>query len=181
MAEKQTGMGRHLFLAVLCTVLAPTLVGGCGQLNGAARARSAFAEANDLFGQGSYQASLERYGRIGAEHPLTRDRVLFETGIIHAYPKNAQRDYQKALDCFQELVKDYPESAYRQNSETMIFTISNVALKDRTIAAQQAKIEAPSRRSKAGKTRFSPFRSRSSRSNGSILPLCSRRGRPTGS
>ena len=139
MAEKPTRMGKHLFLAVICTVLAPILMSGCG---GAYKAKSAFAEANDLFSQGNYQASLDRYERIGEEQPLTRERVLFEMGIIYAYPKNEQRDYQKALECFQKLIKDYPESVYRQNSETMIFTINNVVLKDSTIAAQQTKIEA---------------------------------------
>jgi murein L,D-transpeptidase YafK len=63
-------------------------------------------------------------------------------GIIHSHPKNEQKDYQKALECFQKLIKDYPESEYRQNSEMMIFSINNVAIKDRTIAAQQTQIEA---------------------------------------
>ena len=43
---------------------------------------------------------------------------------------------------FQTLIRDYPESTYRQNSETLIFTINNVTLKDRTIATQQTRIEA---------------------------------------
>ncbi len=62
-------------------------------------------------------------------------------GIIYAHPKNEQKDYQKSLECFQKLVKDYPGSEYRQNSEMMIFNINNVALKDKTIAAQQTQIE----------------------------------------
>ena len=69
------------------------------------------------------------------------DRGLFEMGIIYAHPKNEQKDYQKSLECFQKLIKDYPESEYRQNSEMMIFNIRNVALKDKTIAAQQMQIE----------------------------------------
>lgn len=130
-------MVKQLFLIFIGIVLAS----GCSPFSGAFQARSAFEEANALFGQGSYPAALERYARIAEEHPLTRDRVLFEMGIIHAHPKNGQRDDQKALDSFQTLIKDYPESAYRQNSETMIFTITNGALKDRTIATLQSKIE----------------------------------------
>jgi murein L,D-transpeptidase YafK len=62
-------------------------------------------------------------------------------GIIYAHPKNEQKDYQKSLECFQKLIKDYPGSEYRQNSEMMIFNIRNVALKDKTIAAQQMQTE----------------------------------------
>jgi lipoprotein-anchoring transpeptidase ErfK/SrfK len=76
------------------------------------------------------------------KHPAAGDRVLFEMGIIYAYPGNEQKDYQQSLECFQKLIKDYPGSGYRKDSELMIFTINNVIVKDRTIAAQQAQIEA---------------------------------------
>jgi murein L,D-transpeptidase YafK len=95
-----------------------------------------------LFDQGNYRASLNKYEQILGKYPTKGDRVLFEMGIIHSHPKNEQKDYQKALECFQKLIKDYPESEYRQNSEMMIFSINNVAIKDRTIAAQQTQIEA---------------------------------------
>jgi murein L,D-transpeptidase YafK len=45
------------------------------------------------------------------------------------------------MECFQKLIKEYPASEYRQNSEMMIFNIRNVVLKDTTIAAQQVQIE----------------------------------------
>lgn len=142
MSEQQAGIGKTHFLLLFCLLLAAILSSGCSHLNGAFQARSAFEEANTLFSQGSYQASLDRYKRIGEQHPLARDRVLFEMGIIYAYPKNDQRDYQQALQTFQQLINDYPDSEYRHNSATMIFTINNVALKDRVIDTQQAKIDA---------------------------------------
>jgi len=42
---------------------------------------------------------------------------------------------------FRKLIKYYPESGYRKDSEMMIFHINNVTLKDKTIAAQQTQIE----------------------------------------
>jgi murein L,D-transpeptidase YafK len=99
-------------------------------------------EANDLFNQGSYKASLSKYGQILEKYPAAGDRVLFEMGIIYAYPGNEQKDYQKALECFQKLIKDYPGSGYRKDSEMMIFQINNVTLKDKTVAVQQTQIEA---------------------------------------
>jgi hypothetical protein len=62
-------------------------------------------------------------------------------GIIYAYPRNEQKDYQKSLECFQKLIKDYPASGYRKDSEMMIFQIHNVTIKDKTIATQQTQIE----------------------------------------
>jgi murein L,D-transpeptidase YafK len=121
--------------------MAPMLLSGCSHLNDGRQAKKTFAEANDLFHQGSHAASLDKYSGIIGKYPAMADRALFEMGIIHAHSKNQQKDQQKALECFQRLVKEYPGSEYRQNSEMMIFNISNVALKDTTIAAQQVQIE----------------------------------------
>jgi tetratricopeptide (TPR) repeat protein len=122
-------------------ILAPMILSGCSHFNDGRQVKTTFAEANDLFHQGSYTASLDKYSEIIEKYPAKADRALFEMGIVHANPKNPQKDYQKSLECFQKLIKEYPGSEYRQNSEMMIFNISNVALKDTTIAAQQAQIE----------------------------------------
>jgi tetratricopeptide (TPR) repeat protein len=122
-------------------IMAPMLLSGCSHFNDGRRAKTTFAEANDLFHQGSYTASLEKYSEITEKYPAKADRALFEMGIIYAHPKNEQKNYQKSLECFQKLIMEYPESEYRQNSEMMIFNIRNVVLKDQTIAAQQMQIE----------------------------------------
>jgi tetratricopeptide (TPR) repeat protein len=121
--------------------MASMLLSGCSHFNDGRQVKTTFAEANDLFHQGSYAASLDKYSEITEKYPAKADRALFEMGIVYAHPKNQQKDYQKALECFQKLIKDYPGSEYRQNSEMMIFNIRNVILKDTTIAAQQVQIE----------------------------------------
>jgi len=128
------------FKFCICLIVAPMLLSGCSHYNDRRQVKTTFAEANDLFYQGSYTASLEKYSGIIDKYPAMADRALFEMGIIYAHPKNEQKDYRKSLECFQKLIKDFPESVYRQNSEMMIFNIRNVALKDQTIAAQQMQI-----------------------------------------
>ncbi len=130
-----TGGLYNFFFA--CIMMTPILICGCSQF----QVRSTFKEANDLFSQGNYEASLRKYERIIEKYPSAGDRVLFEMGIIYAYPKNEQKDYQKSMGCFQELIKDYPGSKYRHDSERMIFHINNVMMKDKRIAAQQTLIE----------------------------------------
>lgn len=115
---------------------------GCGNLHGAPRAKPTFEEANTLFCQGNYTASLSGYARLFDSCPEARDRILFEMGVIHSHPRNGNKDYQKALDCFQRLIREYPASEYRRDSERMVFSIANVAIKDGTIADQQTRIDA---------------------------------------
>jgi tetratricopeptide (TPR) repeat protein len=137
----RSSRGKHLLFLLVCLMLTPSFMCGCSHLSEEAKARSTFKEANDLFVQGSYQASLAKYEQIIEKYPSKGDRVLFEMGIVYADPKNEQKDHKKALECLQKLVKDYPASGYRQDSEMMIFYINNVTVKDMSITAQQKQIE----------------------------------------
>jgi tetratricopeptide (TPR) repeat protein len=138
MKKKGSRMGTTLNVFLVCIILATLLICGCSHSHGGLQ----FKEANDFFSRGDYTASLGRYRQIIEKYPAAGDRVLFEMGIIYAYPGNEQKDYQKSLECFHKLIKDYPGSGYKKDSELMIFNINNVIVKDRTIAAQQAQIEA---------------------------------------
>lgn len=140
-APTRRRIAKRLCFFIISITILPMLLCGCSHFNEGRQAASTLAEANDLFSQGRYTASLNKYEQIIGTYPTTADRVLFEMGIIYAYPRNEQKDYQKSLECFQKLLKDYPASEYRQNSEMMIFNINNVAIKDMTIAVQQAQIE----------------------------------------
>jgi outer membrane protein assembly factor BamD (BamD/ComL family) len=73
-------------------MITPALISGCSHLNESYQAKSTFEEANYLFNQGSYKASLNKYEHIIENYPTTSDRVLFEMGVIYAYPKNEQKD-----------------------------------------------------------------------------------------
>ena len=140
-AERQRRIGEYFRLFFVCIMLIPTLVGGCSFIDEGIQARSISREANDYFNQGKYADSLSQYKQIIEKHPAIADRVLFEMGIIYAYPNNEQKDYHKSLECFRKLISDYPDSKYRQDSQMMILQINNVIIKDQTIATQQIQIE----------------------------------------
>ena len=61
-------------------------------------------------------------------------------GIVYAYASNEQKDYEKARECFQKVLKDYPESRYRQDSAEMVSHLDNVTIKDKRILAQQKRV-----------------------------------------
>ena len=49
------------FKFCICLMVAPMLLCGCSHFNDGRQAKTTFAEANDLFHQGSYTASLDKY------------------------------------------------------------------------------------------------------------------------
>ena len=139
--KRQRKIGHLLHLFFVSMLIIPTIISGCSHIDGDVQTRSLSREANDFFNQGKYEASLRKYEQIVEKHPAVADRVFFEMGIIYAHPKNEQKDYQKSLECFQKVIRDYPDSEYRRDSQTMIFQIRNVIIKDKIIAAQQTQIE----------------------------------------
>ena len=134
-SPKSTGGFLRLFVVGLMII--PILVGGCSHTDEGTLSQ----EANQFFNQGNYGAALNKYEQLIENHPAVTDRVLFEMGITYAYPTNAQKDYQKALDCFQKVVREYPDSKYRHDSQMMILQIQNVIIKDKKITTQQAALE----------------------------------------
>ena len=141
------GPGRFTLLFIIGILLIPMLAGGCSHTNETALSE----EANRLFNQGDYPAALDKYAQIIETYPDVADRVLFEMGVTYAYPRNAHKDYLKALECFQHVVRDYPDSDYRHDSQMMILQIHNVILKDETMAARWAALKR-SRQALARKT-----------------------------
>lgn len=160
MAEKRSRMSACRRLVLIGIMAALLLVAGCGHFSETLQSRQTFEEANLLFRQGSYRASLDAYQQLLDSYPTRGDRALFEMGLIYSYPENEQKDYQKSLASFRKLIADYPESLYRSHSETMIFYLNNVPIKDKTVAAQQATIETLQREVKEKDTEIAALQQR---------------------
>ena len=139
--KKQGRFGEYFISCLIVITVSMILMCGCGHFTGGLKAGSLFKEANDFFNDGAFGASLKTYEQIIEKYPPAGDRVLFEMGIVYSHPRNDEKDYEKALECFHRLIRDYPESPYRKDSEMMVFQIRNVIMKDMTIAAQHAQIE----------------------------------------
>lgn len=133
MAGKKGDMGGLLRLFIIGIIFSPILISGCGNVNGGFQGTATLKEANDLFNQGNYTASLGIYEQIVASSSTPEDRVLFEMGILYAHPGNEHKNYRKSLECFEKIIRDYPRSDYRQNSQTMMFTLNNAPIKDKQI------------------------------------------------
>jgi L,D-peptidoglycan transpeptidase YkuD (ErfK/YbiS/YcfS/YnhG family) len=113
---------------------------GCSHRGGDATVGAIALEANEFFAQGNYEASLGQYEKLIEKEPGSADRVLFEMGIIYAHPGNGHKNYQKALECFRQIIGDYPDSDYRRDSQMLMLQIQNVIIKDNLIAEQQKQI-----------------------------------------
>jgi outer membrane protein assembly factor BamD (BamD/ComL family) len=100
-----------------------------------------FRKADDYAKKGNHKASLGEYEKIVAQYPRVGDRALFEMGIIYLSARNQKRDYQKSLESFLKLTKNYPNSKYRQNSDAMISLLTEITSRDKRMMSQKRQID----------------------------------------
>ncbi len=135
--ERPKGSDRLSRLFFFGILMIAALAGGCSHVDEGALSQ----RATDFFNQGNYTAALGTYTEIIERFPEAADRVRFEMGVTYAYPQNEDKDYQKALECFRRVVRDYPDSDYRHDSQMMILQIENAILKDESLAALRSELE----------------------------------------
>jgi outer membrane protein assembly factor BamD (BamD/ComL family) len=129
MGKKQIRRRKHFYFFLACVLIIPILLSGCAHFYEELVTRSDFQQAGDLTRQGNYKDSLNKYEQIIGRHPSVGDGVLFKMGLIFASAKYQQKDYQKSLECLQQVIKNYPESSYRQDSDVLISLIEELVIK----------------------------------------------------
>lgn len=139
--QGRNGAGGYWRFLFFCIMLTPSFISGCSHGGEGAPAGAISVDANDFFARGNYEASLDQYEKLIEKEPETADRLFFEMGIIYAHPGNDRKSYHKALACFRKIISNYPDSAYRRDSQMMMLQIQNVIIKDNLIAEQQSQID----------------------------------------
>lgn len=65
-----------------------------------------------LLARRDFEGSLKEHQKalsLSGRNP-PGDEALFQIGLIYAHPENSKKDYEKSLDQFKRLIKDYPQS-----------------------------------------------------------------------
>ncbi len=132
--RNNTAFLRSLQCVLLAIIL---LFFACIHSNAETSVRSSSTTAKVYFSQGKYEESLREYQKLLEKKPEIGDRLLFEMAIVYAHPLNKEKNYSKALECYQKIITDYPESQYRHDSQMMFFQVQNVMVKDELIAKQK--------------------------------------------
>jgi tetratricopeptide (TPR) repeat protein len=84
--------------------------------------------AEKLISKGDYEGALKEDDEVIRLFPEVSpgDSALFHKGLIWAHPDNPQRNYQKALECFQRLVRDFPQNALIEEVSVWIGAINEL-------------------------------------------------------
>ena len=82
------------------------------------------AKARALMFKGDYEASIKCNKEVLRQFPRTLgDQALFEMGLNYAHPENPNPDNQKAIECFQSIIEEYPKSSMREEAGIWILSL----------------------------------------------------------
>ena len=98
-------------------------------------------QAKKFMIHGNYKAALEKNQKILRTYPEIKDEALFQIGLIYAHPKNPDKNYEKSLKYFQEIIKKFPKSHLRNQAKIWILVLQDIIKKDKKIKEQNEKIK----------------------------------------
>ncbi len=101
-----------------------------------------------LLAGGDYRGALKAYRKVldrnlqpGSPAKPGTDQALFYIGAIYAAPKNSERDYQKALDSFQKLIREFPQSRYRSEAERSVLLLREIMSREKRLKMLKKQID----------------------------------------
>jgi len=137
MGKKRERKGKHLFLYGACLLVILLLSAGCATTDFQKRRQGQkhLDLAEQLISKGDYKGALKEDEEVVRLFPGVSpgDIALFHIGIIWAHPDNPQRNYKNALECFQRIVGDFPDSALKEEVRAWIVAINELILRESRI------------------------------------------------
>jgi tetratricopeptide (TPR) repeat protein len=75
-------------------------------------AREYLRRGQELFAQRNYEGAMDEYQKVLSlsPPPNLKDEALFNMGLVYIHFGNPNRDFEKALNLFLEILNNYPES-----------------------------------------------------------------------
>lgn len=134
MGRERTREGKYLLLYPAYCIALLLGIWGCTHFPENWKGEGRLARAWTLFAKGKYGASLRETKEVLRIYPRTLgDLALFQMGLIYAHPKNPDQDYERSLKHFQKVIKDFPQSKFKNQAEVWVLFILEIMDKEEEI------------------------------------------------
>lgn len=126
MGAERAGKRKHVFFCRACCLSLLLGFMGCLPPVKEWHGRQSLREAESLMARGEYGASMDEALKVREAFPMTLgDRAVFQMGLLYAHPENSRADYEKAMSCFERILKEFPLSEKREEARLWLLTLRN--------------------------------------------------------
>jgi tetratricopeptide (TPR) repeat protein len=138
MGKKRGKKGQHLLLYSACLLIILFSITGCAvtsKLQKKPDGRKYLELSEALTAKGDFERAMKEDEEVLKLFPGVppSDEALFQMGLIWMHAANPQRNYRRALECFQRVPYTFPQSTLIGESRVWISTISELILNDSKI------------------------------------------------
>ena len=116
--------------------------------------RERLLRGQKLLAQGDYEGAILENQKVlsMATYRPPGDEALFNMGLIYAHSGNPKKDFEKSIEFFKKLIKDYPESPLVEQSKIWVEVLQkNEELNQVIQKLKQVDIEIEERKREKGK------------------------------
>lgn len=134
MGKKQTWKWEHLFLYFACLMVFSLGTQGCSRFK-LWQGKQRLTGATKLMIKGKHQKSLEYNKEVLRLFPqMFGDQALFQMGLNYSHPENPNSSYQKAIESFQSIIVEYPESSLKDDAVVWVLLLRKIEEKEKMIS-----------------------------------------------
>ena len=136
MGSEQARKRKYLFLCFACSIMISLATDGCIHFHLKQEGEEDLVRARSLMSQGLFEASLRESQEVLVRYPQSQgDQALFQMGLIYLHPQNPNVDYQKSLEYFQRLEREFPDSQMSSKAEIWVSLLQKSLEKEEDIKA----------------------------------------------
>jgi tetratricopeptide (TPR) repeat protein len=137
--------GRTWQQIYLCLALLASL-SGCSLYHDLEREKMVqgiLTSGDQLLRSGDFDGSLRAFKGVTemARDQVPADRAWYMMGIVYLHPDNPTRDRQNALDSFERVVKEFPNSSWSEQARVWITVLNEAEASKRDFEKSQELIE----------------------------------------
>lgn len=142
MGRKHSRQRQHVFLYIACWLSVWLVAAGCTQLHNIREDEQLVVQAKSSFVKSDFTTSINRWREILERFPDTQgDQALYAMGLAYAFPEYPEANFERSLDLFKMLIREYPKSVYITQSKIWISILERNIEKEKEVEEKNTKIE----------------------------------------
>jgi tetratricopeptide (TPR) repeat protein len=131
MGEERSPERQYFFLYSTCLLIMLLISSGCAvclDVQTRLQGRDYLDQAGQILNKGDYEGALKAYQVVLETFPDSSpgDQALLHIGMIWAHPENPEKDYDKALAYFYQLLNHFPDTGLRAEAEAWKGTLKQI-------------------------------------------------------
>lgn len=141
MGRKHSRQRKQFFLYLACWLSLLLASAGCTPFHKSYEEEKLLLRARSSFASDDFMTAITENQEILKRFPQSHgDRALYIMGLIYAYPEYPDTNYERSINFFKKLIREYPESVFKNEAKIWISLLNRIMEHEKEIDQKNKKI-----------------------------------------